>query len=113
MLRGHKKDQEEQFFSDLEASHDNMVVAAPGPSGQGVEGRHALWPELGIFAILNQADFCATSMETVERSAGLLILWVRHQCVPPSCHFHNTVSYVVCHTRIISYHIIISLYLSY
>ena len=37
-----------------------MVVAAPGPSGQGVEGRHALWPELGIFAILNEADFCAT-----------------------------------------------------
>ena len=60
MLRGHKKDQVEHFFSDLKASHDNMVVAAPGPSGQGVEGRHALWPELGIFAILNEADFCAT-----------------------------------------------------
>ena len=56
MLRGHKKDQEEQFFSDPEASHDNMVVAAPGPSGQGVEGRHALWPELGIFAILKSAS---------------------------------------------------------
>ena len=55
-----KKTKGNIFFSDLKASHDNMVVAAPGPSGQGVEGRHALWPELGIFAILNQADFCAT-----------------------------------------------------
>ena len=56
MLRGHKKDQGEHFFSYLEASHDNMVVAAPGPSGQGVEGRHALWPELWIFAILKSAS---------------------------------------------------------
>ena len=43
---------EQVELSDLKANHDNVVVAAPGPGGQGVEGRHALRPELGIFPIL-------------------------------------------------------------
>ena len=43
--------------SDLKANHDNVVVAAPGPGGQGVEGRHALRPELGIFPILVYAGY--------------------------------------------------------
>ena len=48
-------DGEQVDIVDLEAGHDNVVVAAPGPGGQGVEGRHTLWPELGIFAILKSA----------------------------------------------------------
>ena len=70
-----KGEQVESF--DLKTSHDNVVVAAPGPGGQGVEGRHALRPELRIFPILVYAGYICkhpTDMDTV--SVGGLVLFL-------------------------------------
>ena len=66
---------EQVKLSDLKTSHDNVVVAAPGPGGQGVEGRHALRPELGIFPILvYMALFASTQQSSDMDTVSVLVV---------------------------------------